>query len=138
MVTTDRFWSKALIVDPEACWEWQAGREAAGYGNYWDGARNNRAHVHAYRLGVGPIPKGMHVHHRCGNRGCVNPMHLEALTRRDHVQLHDTIAPIAAANRAKTHCAKGHAYTPENTRVYRGMRKCRECDRQYKLERRSR
>ena len=27
----------------------------------------------------------------------------------------------------RTHCPQGHQYTPENTRIYRGSRNCREC-----------
>jgi hypothetical protein len=30
---------------------------------------------------------------------------------------------------AQTRCKRGHAFTPENTRIYRGKRCCRECGR---------
>jgi hypothetical protein len=40
---------------------------------------------------------------------------------------------------ATTHCAQGHAYTPENT-LWRaeGWRNCRECNRQAARERQRR
>jgi hypothetical protein len=31
--------------------------------------------------------------------------------------------------RRKTHCYMGHAYTPENTRLYKGRRACKVCRR---------
>lgn len=31
------------------------------------------------------------------------------------------------ANAAKTHCPRGHAYTPENTYAYEGHRQCKAC-----------
>ena len=34
-----------------------------------------------------------------------------------------------ARNRAKTHCSRGHEFTPENTRHYQGERHCRPCAR---------
>jgi hypothetical protein len=41
-----------------------------------------------YRLAFGEIPEGRHVHHRCGNRQCVCPGHLEALTPEQHRARH--------------------------------------------------
>lgn len=34
-------------------------------------------------------------------------------------------------NGKKTHCKRGHPFTPENTIAYRGERKCRGCGRIY-------
>lgn len=36
---------------------------------------------------------------------------------------------LSDRNKAKTHCVNGHAFTPENVRMYRGRRYCRECAR---------
>lgn len=33
-------------------------------------------------------------------------------------------------NSKKTHCPEGHEYTKENTRIDRGSRACRTCDRE--------
>lgn len=30
-------------------------------------------------------------------------------------------------NAVKTHCKKGHEYTPDNTYVYNNMRSCKKC-----------
>ena len=34
-------------------------------------------------------------------------------------------------NGLKTHCPKGHEYTPENTKMLKGRRYCRTCLRDY-------
>lgn len=39
------------------------------------------------------------------------------------------------ARRRGTHCSKGHEYTPENTRLYRGGRVCRTCHRDNERQR---
>jgi len=46
---------------------------------------------------------------------------------------------IAAAmkNKAKTHCLRDHEYTPENTRMSNGTRKCRTCENRYNLLRKN-
>lgn len=32
-------------------------------------------------------------------------------------------------SRKQTHCKKGHEFTPENTRIYKGSQHCKECSR---------
>jgi len=64
-------------VDPETgCWIWQKGKDKDGYGQFSFKNRNYRAHRVAYRLYVGPIPRGMQVLHKFDNPSCVNPNHL--------------------------------------------------------------
>lgn len=122
-MNADRFWSK--VEKTETCWLWTGGRQSSGYGSLtFDGA-HKLAHRVAYELSVGPIPEGLHVDHLCRTRDCVNPAHLEAVSPRENQR-----RGIKGA--LTTHCPSGHAYDEANTRIYRGMRYCRECARMHK------
>lgn len=116
----ERFWQKvsAAPINGDDCWEWIAGK-SLGYGRFAFGGSVSYAHRWSYERFVGPIPEGMEVDHLCGNRGCVNPMHLEAITGAENKR---------RAGQRKTHCIHGHEYTAANT--YRdppGGRRCRTC-----------
>jgi hypothetical protein len=39
------------------------------------------------------------------------------------------LSPKLFSNKAKTHCSRGHRYSPKNTRIYRGSRYCLTCER---------
>jgi hypothetical protein len=68
-------------VDPDTgCWNWTGYVEAGGYGL----ASGRRAHRVAWERLVGPIPPGHDLHHKCGNRRCVNPEHLQPRFPREH------------------------------------------------------
>lgn len=78
-----RFWSKVEYLGPDECWEWTAGKLDNGYGQFWktEGNQNVLAHRTAYELMVGEIPDGLTIDHLCRNRACVNPNHMEAVSR---------------------------------------------------------
>lgn len=122
-----RFWAKVDKGESDECWEWTAYRLWNGYGRF--GYRHGDvryAHRVAYELAVGPIPDGLDIDHLCRNRACVNPAHLEPVTRSVNLRRGDT---IVAERAAKTHCPRGHEYTEANTiRSKQGWRSCRECN----------
>lgn len=61
-----------------------------GYGLRWDKKRHrmNLAHRMAWEEKNGPVPKGMHLHHECRNKACVNPDHLVIIAPGDHNKIH--------------------------------------------------
>jgi hypothetical protein len=119
----ERFWEKVEKTD--SCWKWKAYISAEGYGMF---TRINGgpicAHRYTYLALRGPIPEGFHLDHLCRNRWCVNPFHLEAVTRKENILRG---VGFAAINARKTHCVRGHAFTSENTYLHRGERHCRKC-----------
>lgn len=128
----ERFWSK--VARGDGCWGWLGTLQTSGYGTFPIG-RSGRvlAHRWAYEHLVGPIPAGLTIDHLCRNRACVNPSHMEVVTRGENTRR----ALLLRAPKAQ--CAHGHDFTAENTyvRPANSERACRACRRRIDRARRA-
>ena len=118
------FWPKVLVT--ETCWVWTGGK-GRRYG-VWNppkaaGRKMGMAHRYAYEGIVGPIPEGLELDHLCQNPPCVNPSHLEPVTREENMR---------RVRGRKTHCPSGHDLNADNNRYERpnGHYSCRSCNRE--------
>lgn len=114
------------------CHQWN-GALNKGYGVIKEHGKSYSAHRLIYEFVFGPIAGGLDCDHLCRNRACVNPMHIEIVTRRENVLRG---VGVSAINAKKTHCKHGHEFTKENTYVYPSGRNrhCRTCGRIRKRE----
>jgi len=125
----DHFWSKVSPCPTTGCWIW-TGAVVNGYGKVSGGPRtarwHKRAHRRSYESLVGEVPRGLDLDHLCRVRPCVNPAHLEPVTRAVNLAR----SPITShARKFATHCKRGHGFTAENTGGGDRQRYCRECER---------
>ena len=82
----DQFFENVIEI-PGGCWQWQGAKNPAGYGYFNMGkSRFMMAHRYAYELFNGTIPSHLEIDHLCRNHGCVNPDHLEMVTRSENVR----------------------------------------------------
>lgn len=126
----DKFESRlqARIMKTYLCWYW-TGTLSDGYGRIVRKGKYLRVHRIMYEKYKGKIPKGKVLDHKCRNRACCNPDHLEIVTSKDNI-LRGVGA--FALNSKKTHCVNGHEFDGNNTgRDHRGNRFCKTCQRKY-------
>jgi hypothetical protein len=117
---------KRYTVTDTGCREWAGGLYPNGYGKL--GAEINGttlAHIAFYVEACGPVPDGLELDHLCRNRACVNPDHLEPVTRSVNIQR--GVAARLAERGGR--CVHGHDLTePDAWHVERsGARYCKEC-----------
>lgn len=74
-------WRDHIERTPDGCLVWQGRIDPNGYGRI--GGR--WVHRAVYELEIGPIPERHEIDHLCCNPPCVNPGHLDPVTRAEHV-----------------------------------------------------
>lgn len=116
------------------CIVWTGFLDKDGYGIFRADPHieNKRmAHRFSYEQLSGPIPRGMVINHLCRNRSCVNAGRLEVVTNAENI-LHVSSLNIAKLNKDKTHCKRGHAFTPDNLLPsIKTGRACKICRRNF-------
>lgn len=135
-----------LKVDSNGCWIWQGyltpknrGSNSWGYGYQREFVSANKplgrkrpAHVVLYEMFNSELVEGLDLDHKCRVRSCVNPEHLEPVTRRENVLRG---VGLAALNAAKTHCVNGHLLSGDNLLESRNKksghirRACKTCNK---------
>ncbi len=87
--TIERFFPKINLVSQEGqrdCWDWDGSLSSNGYGLIWHKGHCVRAHRFIYEyLNKTTIPADKEIDHLCRNHKCVNPKHLELVTRRENI-----------------------------------------------------
>lgn len=125
-----------IIPEPNSgCWLWTAGLRdnSEGYGAVRYAMKTWRSHKLVYTLLREKVPEGLTLDHNCRNRICCNPDHLTPRTWKDNILRGEG---VAAKNKVKTHCKRGHEFTIENT--YTGppngyqIRSCQSCLRMHR------
>lgn len=115
----DRFWPKVDKGGPVPehaphlgpCWIWTGkARTPKGYGYFSpQGSKHIYVHRWAWEQVNGAIPPGLTIDHLCRNRGCVNTMHMEVVTRGENLR---------RALRPKPCPYCGRSITPPNLRSH--------------------
>lgn len=112
-----------IAVDDSGCWLWTGALSDTGYGSVMYDRRIQSTHRLAYTLLVDGIGDGLVLDHLCEVRRCMNPQHLEPVTRAENNR--------RAQRKWAAECKAGHQRTAENTYInpVTGQRACRECAR---------
>lgn len=96
---------------------------------YHQGRWTRRVHQLVAAAFLGPRPEGMEVRHLDGDRKRNVPGNLAYGTHAENVRDQVTHGTARNGRAERTHCPRGHAYTPENTYLNGSTRKrsCKTC-----------
>lgn len=84
---SDRFWSR--VDTSGTCWLWTGATQTRGYGSFSLTRRTSvLAHRFAFEDVHGPIPSDLTLDHLCEVKRCVNPDHLEVVSRAENARRH--------------------------------------------------
>lgn len=125
MTGVERFDRKIMPEPMSGCWIWLGSWNFGGYGQVRIARRAQGAHRAIYTLLRGPIPDGLDLDHLCRTRACVNPQHLQPVTRQINLLRGERANP--------THCKAGHPLIRENIYIYQRLNRlsphiqCRTC-----------
>ena len=123
MKTSDvvKFWKRVKMTG--TCWIWLGAKASSQYGLIIYEGRRGYAHRFSYEFHVGAIPVGQTIDHKCRNKLCVNPSHLEVVSRSENALRNPSRGILVAVIRCpnclatferrvgKTYKENGYSYT---------------------------
>jgi len=80
----ERFFAKVDVGSAGGCWLWTGYVSANGYGWFRTGRRLHAAHRWLFEIERGIVAPWLDLDHLCRVRNCVNPDHLEPVTRSEN------------------------------------------------------
>ena len=73
-------------LNPNGCWVYMRPTDRCGYAQVQHEGRLQMAHRLVYEREVGPIPDGLEIDHLCREKACLNPAHLEVVSRGENIR----------------------------------------------------
>jgi hypothetical protein len=125
----ERLEERILYEALTGCWLHVGSDNGNGYQRiciFGEGIESYHDYVHrfSYQYHVGPIPDGLVIDHKCRNRSCANPDHLEAVTSRENNARGES--PWAVSTRSGWACRHGHPLSEKRT-LPNGESRCGVC-----------
>lgn len=117
---TPTAWDGRPLSTP--CWQWIGGINKTGYGIINVNKIPRLAHRVSYETFKEEIPQGLSLDHLCRNRKCINPEHLEPVTRAENIKRGLSLKTQSI------NCKNGHPRS-ENKIIKSGRIRCKECER---------
>lgn len=117
---------KARCIEVGECWEWQGAMSGCGQPRHRIDGKDSKVHHTAFKLARKRKPKGLYLVRSCGNSKCVNPDHIEPMTRSEQMKLAASLGrcsrPDQIIARTNGNRAKSAHYSPERAALIREMR----------------
>lgn len=108
---------RRVEVDGVGCWIWTASLRD-GYGQVRQGGSTRGAHRVVYELLVGDVEPDLDLDHLCRRRHCVNPDHLQPVTRRENLE-RSPITHVGLAMRGHRVAARHSVLSPSDIPIIR-------------------
>jgi len=99
-------------IEPEpmsGCWLWGGCQSKNKYGGITYNGTRRHSHRLVYQLLKGDVPDGLDLDHLCRVRQCVNPDHLEPVTRAENLRR----SPLMLGH-PRAFCRRGHPRSGDN------------------------
>jgi len=124
MATVTECFLRKITKQHNGCWIWIGATTMLGshrnfpYVNF----AGKQSHRVAWELFRGAIPRGLEIDHLCKITNCVNPTHLEPVTRLENVRRSSRYHPVGSK------CCRGHLMVKGNFKIRKeGFKRCLLC-----------